>query len=83
MRYEKVYVEVLVRFKKEGGMRPVAVVWEDGRAFPIDKIIKTGLAPGKTGAVLPIRYVCAFGEKIRPLYFEKERWYVETAYVEA
>ena len=41
MKTAKVYVDVLVRFTSEGEMRPVQLVWEDGRVYHIDRIISS------------------------------------------
>ncbi|MDO4487588.1 MAG: hypothetical protein Q4B67_00655 [Eubacteriales bacterium] len=35
----KVYVEVDVRFDKEGNMYPKSIKWEDGRKYDIDRVL--------------------------------------------
>ena len=35
----KIYVEVVAVFKKEGLLLPREIVWEDGRRFPVDKVL--------------------------------------------
>ena len=79
MEYEKIYVETLVRFPAEGGMRPVAVIWENGSRFEIDRIKFIDRAPARVSAVMPMRYTCVMGGREKYLYFEEEglRWLVE------
>lgn len=36
----KVYVDVVAEFSKEGCLIPILFVWEDGRKYKIDKILK-------------------------------------------
>lgn len=79
MEYQKICVEVTVRFLKEGGMRPVCLVWEDGRRFAIDRVKHVQRASARVGAELPVRYTCVIEGRERMLYFEegKLRWFVE------
>ena len=36
--YNKVYVEVIVKFSTEGAMMPIEFIWEDGTKYLIDKV---------------------------------------------
>ena len=38
-RSPKVYIEVIVRFLKDGGMRPVALIWKDDIQYAIDRVL--------------------------------------------
>lgn len=79
MQYEKVYVEILARFLRGGGMRPTFVVWEDGKRYAVDRVRFVERAPAHVGSVLPMRYTCIVAGRERRLYFETEemRWFVE------
>ena len=79
MKYKKVCVEVLARFSGKGGVRPVELVWSDGRTFPVERVRFVERAPARVNAVLPVRYTCVIGGKEKLLYFEPERmrWFVE------
>lgn len=81
MEYEKISVEVIVRFRASGGMRPLYIVWEDGKRYAIDRVNFAERAPAHVSAVLPMRYTCMIGGKEKYLYFESERecWFVERA----
>ena len=79
VRYEKVYIETVVKFLATGGMRPQFVIWTDGSKYQIDKVKSIMRAPAQTGGLLTDRYVCLLGDKERNLYFEKDqlKWFVE------
>lgn len=79
MAYKKVCVEILARFMGEGGLRPVELVWVDGRKYAVERVRFIERAPAHVDAVLPVRYTCVIGGKERFLYFEPERmrWFVE------
>ena len=80
MDYQKVHVEVEVKFLKEGGMRPEWIKWEDGRKFFIEQIKYIERASARAGSVLPVRYTLMLGGREKFLYYEPEdmRWFVET-----
>lgn len=77
MSYCKVYVEVAVRFLKEGGMRPLWLIWEDGRRFEVEKVCFVERKPSHVGSLLPMRYTCIVRGKEKYLYFEGSRWFLE------
>ena len=35
----KTYVDVLARFDAAGKVTPVRIKWEDGRVFPVDRVL--------------------------------------------
>lgn len=81
MRYEKIFIEGRAKFIKEGGIRPVEIVWNDGRRYTVDKVKFIERAPARTGGVGVKRYTVIINGLEKYLYFEKdnERWFVEKA----
>ena len=79
MQYKKVCVGVIAFFPKRGGIRPVEVVWEDGRKFFVESVRAVGRSAPHIHSILPERYICTIGGRERNLYFEQEkrRWFVE------
>ncbi len=79
MGYRKVYIEVSARFAAEGGVRPVELVWSDGRKYAVDRVRFAERAPAHVPSVLPVRFTCMIGGKEKFLYFEPDRlrWFVE------
>lgn len=60
-------------------MKPLSLVWEDGRTFAIDRVKAVEHASARVGAILPVRYTCVILGREKWLYFEPERqrWFVE------
>lgn len=79
MSYKKICVEVLARFLAEGGVRPIQIVWSDGRRYPVVRICSVQRAPARVSAVLPLRYTCMISGREKELYYEPDRmrWFVE------
>ncbi len=78
MKTAKVYVDVLVRFTSEGEMRPVQLVWEDGRVYHIDRIISSRDAASRRYGGAGIMYTCLVEGRESHLYYEdSHRWFVE------
>ena len=74
----KVYVGVDAHFDGKGNVIPVAVIWEDGRRYEIDKVTRiarrASLRAGGTG----IRYTCIINGQQSYLFYEgNQKWFVE------
>ena len=73
----KRYVCVEVLYDTEGAMRPLRVLWEDGRRFEILRVTDirrmASMKAGGTG----IRYRCVIGRRETDLFFEDPRWVVD------
>ncbi|MCI9030920.1 MAG: hypothetical protein HFK09_00135 [Clostridia bacterium] len=79
-KYEKVYVAMILRVSEEGILKPVAVEWEDGTLYEIDRVTDERNAPPElTGGVLTRKYTVLIGGKEKKLYAEKRtnRWFLE------
>ena len=73
----KRYVAVSADFSEEGKLTPTAVTWDDGRRFPIDRVLDARRAASlKTGGD-GIRYTIRVGSSTTYLFFEDPRWFVE------
>lgn len=80
VRFEKVYVAMLLHINDDGIMKPVAVEWTDGTRLDIDKIIDERNAPPEhTGGVLTRKYKVIIKGKEKIIYLDKQtnRWFVE------
>ena len=70
----KIFVEVTARFDADGGLTPLDLIWEDGRHYPIDRILDVRRAASlKAG----IRYTVQIGRCRRFLYYDQPQWFVE------
>lgn len=83
----KLYVDVLVRWRDDGRIDPLAVLWPDGRKYDIDEVIGKPIqrASRKTGGN-GLRYDIRIGDTRTHLYLEESgagmaktnaRWFVE------
>ena len=74
---ERIYVEVLAKHSREGTVEPLSILWEDGRRFCVDRIIdKKRRASLKAGG-MGMRYTCVISGKMRYMFYEDDRWFVE------
>jgi len=78
MGVEKICIEVGVRFRKDGGMIPVFLIWA-GKRIAIDRVCDVRRSFADVPNVLPIRYRCTIMGKERNIFYEPsfERWFVE------
>lgn len=86
MEARKQYVDVIVRFRSDGRMLPKEIWWEDGRRFPVDRILDISPAPALRAGGQGDRYTICVRGKISYLFFEHScdmdsdrpgRWFVE------
>ncbi len=73
----KVYVGVTVRVDEAGKARPLAIHWEDGRTYEVDRVLDVRRAPAKKVGGCGTRYACRILGKETYLFEEENRWFVE------
>lgn len=73
----KVYVEVCVMFDRDGNMTPISVTWENGRVYPIDKVVDVRRCGGRYNCRESMRYMVYIGNNKTELFYEDPAWYVE------
>ena len=81
MNPAKVYVDVSARFRRDGRILPVAVRWEDGRIYRIDKITDIRKAASFKAGGVGLRYTVRIGRTETYLFLEKDRWFVERRFL--
>ena len=73
----KIELNIIVQHLPNGEAIPKAIIWEDGRRFPIDKVLDkrkaTALKYGGTG----IRYICRICGKEVAIFDEDGIWFLE------
>lgn len=77
---DKVYVDVLAEFTKDGLLIPKQITWEDGRKYEISRVVDIKrMASTKAGGVGE-RYLCVVNNKRVSLYYEDNNmWFMERA----
>lgn len=73
----KVYVDVMATFSKEGNLIPFMFVWEDGRKYLIDKIIKVERCASRKAGGVGTMYTCLIQGRESHLFFEVDKWFME------
>ena len=77
----KVYVDVDVRWKKDGTLVPTALWWEQGRdeweRYAIDEVLSGPVSRLTQGGGVAKRYEIRIGRSKRYLYLEKDKWFLE------
>ncbi len=76
-RREKRYVEVIADFDAQGQITPLAIVWEDGTRFEIDRVSERRRAASMKVGGYGTRYTVHIGGKLRYLWQDDNGWYVE------
>lgn len=73
----KVYVEVQADFTTYGQIRPLRIIWEDGRKYEIDSIESCCRRASLKAGGVGLRYQCRVrGQMIELFYEENGRWFV-------
>lgn len=76
-RREKCYVEVIADHDVDGRVEPLAVVWEDGRVFGIDRVVEQRYAASMKVGGHGLRYTVVMGGRERFIWHDDAGWYVE------
>ena len=83
---QKVYVKVSAEFEADGRMLPRSLKWEDGKEYPIDRVVDIRQAAAQKAGGQGDRYTISVGGKQSYLFFERDasitgnvlgRWFVE------
>lgn len=74
----KVYVDVNVRFSKEGKLTPTSIIWEDGTEYEIQSVKDVCRAASLKAGGAGTRYTCVIsGRESHLFYEENNQWFVE------
>lgn len=73
----KINLEVNADFDLDGNIRPMAITWEDGRVFEIDRILDVRRAASLKAGGVGIRYICRVRGKTVKLFNDEGRWFME------
>ena len=73
----KVFVEITARFDTEGKRTRLSLLWEDGTAYEIDRVLDVRRAASLKAGGMGIRYTVRINGKQSYLFYEEPRWFVE------
>ncbi len=86
MNNKKVYVKVIAAFSSDGLLIPLSLTWEDGREYPIDRILDVRQSAALKAGGQGDRYTIRTCGQDSFLFFERSpkisdsnlgRWFVE------
>ena len=72
----KYYIDVVTMSEQDGTLIPMFVKWKE-KLYKVDKVLQVCDKFSMAGGCGKC-YQCLFGEQIRNLYWEKDRWFLET-----
>ena len=75
-KYKK-YVSVELKVDETGRVLPLAIIWEDGQRFEIDRVTDVRYAASRKAGGIGSRYTCVIRGQQRCLYREDPQWFVE------
>ena len=74
----KIELNIIVQHLPNGEAIPKAIIWENGRRFPIDKVLdKRKAAATKCGGI-GVRYICRICGKEVAIFEEDGVWFLES-----
>lgn len=73
----KEFVEVIVKYTRQGRQMPLSILWNDGRTFNIDRVLDVRAAPSLKAGGQGMRYTCRINGKQTFLWLEEDKWFVE------
>ncbi|MDD6213164.1 MAG: hypothetical protein PUB22_08525 [Clostridiales bacterium] len=73
----KVYIDVVAKFSKDGCLLPISFTWEDGRKYTIDRVMKIERCASRKAGGAGIMYTCMVQGQESHLFFEMDKWFLE------
>lgn len=73
----KKYIDVIAFMDKDGRIKPLMIVWENGVKYSIDRILEIRNAMSDVGGC-GVLYRCRIQNQERRLFYERNRWFIES-----
>ena len=70
-------VDVMCIYHKNGQIKPVSIIWDNGHEYHIDRILQITAARSGYNGKPGIRFTCLFGHSERFLFLEEGKWFIE------
>lgn len=58
-------------------MTPLAIEWEDGHVYEIDRVLDSRRAASTKAGGVGMRYLCRIQNRETHLFYEDPKWFVE------
>ena len=80
METQKVYVDVVAEFTKDGILLPRQITWEDGRKYEITRFKSRKRAASMNAGGVGDKYICVVdGREVALFYEDNNMWFMERA----
>ena len=73
----KMWIDVLCMHSKSGDIQPVAIIWDNGAKYYIDKVERVVFRASLKSGGVGIRYTCRIHDQMRYLFLEGDKWFIE------
>jgi hypothetical protein len=73
----KIFVKITAEHDTNGQVRPIEMIWSDGRRFSIDQVLDIRQAASLKGGGVGMRYTCRICNKQVYLFDDEGRWFIE------
>ena len=73
----KTFVKVTAEHDESGNIKPLFLIWSDGRRYEIDRVTDVRQAPSLRCGGLGIRYTCRIRGKEVYMFCDEGKWFVE------
>ena len=73
----KVYIDVVAEFRKDGQLVPIFFTCEDGRKYNIDRILKIERCASRKAGGVGMMYTCMIQWQESHLFYEVDKWFME------
>ena len=71
-------METAAEFSADGQLKPLWIIWEDGRKFEIDRVLRVERTASRKADGIGLRYTVMIRGHEHNLYYEENyRWFVE------
>lgn len=74
---EKIYVGMLSITKPDGSIIPLRILWEDGNAWDIDRVLQVRAGVAKRAGGDGICFLCRISGNEREIWYSHGVWFVE------
>ena len=73
----KIFLKVTAEHDESGFVRPLSLLWPDGRRHDIDRVLDVRQAASMKAGGQGMRYTCRVEGKVLLLFCDEGRWFVE------
>lgn len=74
----KTFITVIAEHNPQGEIKPLTIIWEDGRKYSVDKVLDVRMAAALKVGGQGIRYTCRVHGREVFLFCDEGRWFIES-----